>query len=262
MAYELGDAVALSWTATASGGTIALSITLPDGTTASPSITTTGATNTATYTTAQAGRHVVAWTATGAVKDAYRDVFDVTDASDAGLVSLDDLKRHLNITTTTYDDELKAFGMVAADLVEGHCNRYWRRRTVVDTFDAGGEAVNLTKTPIISITSVVAREVAVSTQNYRVNLLTGRLRYRWGFFPGDYEDLVVTYVAGAAVVPPVVQQAALETTRHLWQTQRGAMGARSALSGDDFADRGMGMSFSLPRRVTELLTSVRVQGMA
>jgi hypothetical protein len=260
MAYDLGDAVTLSFTASGSGGTISLVVTLPDGTTVSPSVTTTGATNVATYTTTQAGRHVVAWAATGAVKDAYRDVFDVTDASDAGLVSLDDLKRHLNITTTTYDDELRAFGMVAADLVEGHCNRYWRRRTVVDTFDAGGEAVSLTHTPIISITSVVAREVTVPTQNYRVNLLTGRLRYRWGFFPGDYEDLVVTYVAGASVVPPVVQQAALETTRHLWQTQRGAMGARSALAGDDYSTAGM--SFSLPRRVTELLASVRVQGLA
>jgi hypothetical protein len=260
MAYDLGDAVALSWVASGTGGTIALSVTLPDGTTASPSVTTTGATNTATYTTSQAGRHVVAWAATGAVTDAYRDVFDVTDSSDAGLVSLADLKRHLNITTTTYDDELRAFGMVAADLVEGHCNRYWRRRTVVDTFDAGGEAVNLTHTPVLSVTSVVAREVAVSTQNYRVNLLTGRLRYRWGFFPGDYEDLVVTYVAGATTVPPVVQQAALETTRHLWQTQRGAMGARNALAGDEFG--AAGMSYSLPRRVSELLASVRVQGMA
>jgi hypothetical protein len=260
MAYDLGDVVTLSFTASGSGGTIALVVTLPDGTTTSPAITTTGATNTATYTTAQAGRHVVAWAATGAVKDAYRDVFDVTDSSDAGLVSLDDLKRHLNITTTTYDDELRAFGMVAADLVEGHCNRYWRRRTVVDTFDAGGEAVNLTHTPVISITSVVSRGVAVSSNNYSINLLTGRLRYRYGFFPGDYEDLVVTYVAGAAAVPPVVQQAALETTRHLWQTQRGAMGARNTMNGDEYGSAGM--SYSLPRRVTELLASVRTQGLA
>jgi len=262
MAYDLGDAVTLVWTASGSGGTIALVVTLPDGTTTSPAITTTGASNSATYTTTQAGRHVVAWAATGSVKDAYRDEFDVADVTEAGLVSLADIKRHLNITTTTYDDELRSFGEVAADLVEGHCNRYWRRRTVVDTFDAGGEAVNLTKTPIISITSVVAREVAVPTQNYRVNLLTGRLRYRWGFFPGDYEDLVVTYVAGAVSTPPVVRQATLETVRHLWMTQRGSMGSRNALAGDDFSDRGMGMSFSLPRRVTELLASVRVQGMA
>jgi hypothetical protein len=238
MAYDLGDVVTLSFTASGSGGTIALVVTLPDGTTTSPAITTTGATNTATYTTAQAGRHVVAWAATGAVKDAYRDVFDVTDSSDAGLVSLDDLKRHLNITTTTYDDELRAFGMVAADLVEGHCNRYWRRRTVVDTFDAGGEAVNLTHTPVISITSVVSRGVAVSSNNYSINLLTGRLR----------------------AVPPVVQQAALETTRHLWQTQRGAMGARNTMNGDEYGSAGM--SYSLPRRVTELLASVRTQGLA
>lgn len=259
MAYDLGDAVALSWTASGAGGTIALSITLPDGTTASPAVTTTGAINVATYTTTQAGRHVVAWTATGAIADAYRDVFDVTDATDAGLVSLDDLKRHLNITTSTYDDELRAFGQVAADMVEGHCNRYWRRRTIVDTFDAGGEAVNLTHTPLISVSSVVSRGVTVSTNNWRVNLLTGRLRYRWGFFPGDYEDLVVTYVCGSLTIPPVVRQSALETTRHLWMTQRGAMGGRNPLSGDDFA---AGSTFSLPRRVTELLASVRAGGLA
>jgi len=260
MAYDLGDAVTLVWTASGSGGTIALSLTLPDGTTTSPAITTTGASNSATYTTAQAGRHVVSWTATGSVKDAYRDVFDVTDANDAGLVSLADIKAHLNITVSTYDDELRAFGEVAADLVEGHCNRYWRRRTIVDTFDAGGEAVNLSHTPLISITSVVSRGVAVSSNNYRVSLLSGRLRYRWGFFPGDYEDLVVTYVAGSTTIPPVVRQAALETVRHLWMTQRGTMGARSALTGDDYGSTGM--SFSMPRRVTELLASVRVQGLA
>lgn len=259
MPYDLGDAVALSWTASASGGTVTLTLTLPDGTTATPSVTASGAINTATYTTAQAGRHVVAWTATGAVQDAYRDVFDVVDAQAAGLVSLDEIKRHLNITTTTYDDELRAFGQVAADIIEGHCNRYWRRATIVDTFDAGGEQVALTHTPVLSITSVVSRGVTLSTNNYRANLLTGRVRYRWGFFPGDYEDLVITYVCGSLTVPPVVRQAALETVRHLWMTQRGAMGGRNPLSGDDFQ---AGSTFSLPRRVTELLAGVRAGGIA
>lgn len=259
MAYDVGDAVALSWTASASGGTRSVTVTLPDGTTTSPTVTTTAATSTATFTATLPGRHVVQWTATGALVEAWADVVDVVDGNDAGLVSVADLRRHLNITGSTYDDELRAFGMVAADLIEAHTGRTYRRMTIVDTFDAGTEGVILTRIPVLSLTSVVCRGVTVSANNYRLDYLTGRLRYKYGLFPGDFTDLVVTYTAGATEVPQIVQQAAKETVRHLWSTQRGSMGGRNPLSGDEYMT---GMSFSLPRRVTELLNGVRVAGMA
>ncbi len=62
----------------------------------------------------------------------------------------------------------------------------------------------------------------------------------------------VVYEAGRAVIPERFLQACKEQIRHLWDTQRGAA-APSVLSGEEVFTTSAGMTFSVPRRVIELL---------
>ena len=85
--YDLGDVAALSVAITdttgaaANAGAVALTITLPDGTTTAPIVTNpaTGS-YTAAYTPTQSGRFGVRWVATGVNACAFTDTFTVAEA--------------------------------------------------------------------------------------------------------------------------------------------------------------------------------------
>ena len=122
--FDLGDVVPLAVNVKDTAGALAnatavvLTITLPDGTTATPSVTnsSTGVYS-ATYTPAVAGRFGVRWVATGTNASTYVDAFTV--AAGAGLISLDEVKAFLNITSTTNDEELREFVAAATVAAEG-----------------------------------------------------------------------------------------------------------------------------------------------
>lgn len=272
MAYDLGDVVTVSVNvkdstgAAANAGSMALTITLPDGSTQSPSITNapTG-TYTATYSTSQVGRHLVRWVATGTNAGAYTDVFDVLDPALMPIVSLADVKAHLNITTTTDDEEIRRTLAVATEMAERHCNRPLRRKTVVETYTTDDtEAIVLRSVPVVSVTTVVENGVTLSASDYVLDPVAGLL-YR-GTTLAEYEwvetrqGVTVTYVAGYLDPPQVAQQAVLELTRHLWQTQRGNVALPTLGGVDDYPQTGA--AWSLPNRVRELLAPLTMPGFA
>ena len=79
---DLGDTLTLTWT-TAQGapatGPVVLTLTMPDGTTATPAVTgPVSGTWSASYVTVQAGHHRAAWSGGG---QGYTDAFDVDAAS-------------------------------------------------------------------------------------------------------------------------------------------------------------------------------------
>ena len=174
----------------------------------------------------------------------------------ADIVTLAEARQHLNITSSTQDVELQAFIDRASDMVEHASGNYYRTSTQVETFDGGTSAVVLSRLPVASLTSIVADGVALSSSSYSLNMSTGLLRYKYGTFPGDYDDLVVTYVTGSTV-DALAKQATLEVLRHLWQTQRGAMGSRAQMAGDGYDPSA---SYSLPRRAQELLSLIAKPG--
>ena len=106
--YTLGDVVTLSCTvrdaagALADAGAITCTITLPDGTTTSPSPAhpSTG-TYTATYTPAAAGRFAVKWLATGTNAGAFADDFTVIGS--VPLLTRSHLETHLQRTIAAAD---------------------------------------------------------------------------------------------------------------------------------------------------------------
>lgn len=272
MAYDLGDVATLAITVKNSSGVaenagaVVATITKPDGTSSTPSVTNSGAgAYSITYTTADVGRHGVRWVATGANAGAYTDVFDVLDPAELPVVSLADLKAHLNITTTTDDEELRFTLAVATEAAERYCNRPLRRKTVVETHDGFEDVLSLWQAPAISVTTVVENGVTLTATDYVLNASAGLL-YRGTSLSdmdwyGGTQGVVVTYVAGYTSPPLVAQQAVKELARHLWDSQRGAVGLPSVGGSEDPIGWGM-TSFSIPYRVRELLDPLRFPAIA
>src|ERR1044072_2726207 len=114
VSVDLGDTVRLEAGGHGADGILAgasaavLTITLPDGTTATPTVANPpGQTGkyTADYVTQQAGRHTARWVFTSPAA-AYTDVFDVREAAPPMLFSLAAAKKKLDIpSTSTGDDE-------------------------------------------------------------------------------------------------------------------------------------------------------------
>lgn len=276
--YDMGDTVALGVSIYNAAGVlenataVTVTITLPDGTTATPSVANTVAgLYDINYTPTQVGRYVVRWVATGANASAYSDEFTVRDINDMGIVSLDEVKQHLNITTSDQDEELRRFMDAATDLAENYVGQVLGRRTFSsELYDGNTEALRLRNPKAISIVSVYENGMLLNSGQYALDP-TGQRLYRvgsgtlyatnsYGFWTGGMNNISVTYVAGWVNPPAAAKQGVLEIIRHLWQTQRGAMNVMTRnQSGDDFYTAS---TYSLPRRAMELLDPLSLPGMA
>ena len=176
------------------------------------------------------------------------------------LVTVQEAKRHLRINTFDSDDQLSAMVEVATDACQQYTGRTWAPTTVTETHDGGKTALALRATPVQSITSVTVNGVAIANSECYYDATTGLL-YRglppWPTYwtPG-IGNVVVTFLAGAATVPPSIRHGVLEMTRHLWETQSGAYGPRSG-PGDEWDPTA---GFSIPRRVAELWRPYRAVG--
>lgn len=164
-------------------------------------------------------------------------------------------KVHLNIptATTSFDTEVTTFVDVASALVEGYADRVFSLNTSSQLFNGGTDTFILRQSPVTAVTAVVTDGTTLDSSAYDVDIANGIVRTVTAQ-PTGTANVSVSYTAGSATIPALAQHATLETVRHLWQTQRGSMGARNPLNGDDYAP---GMGFSLPRRVMELLDPLR-----
>lgn len=234
-------------------GTVALTITLPDGTTTSPAPTNT---STGKYkydlVTTQAGRHLFRWQTTNPAT-AFTDTADVRPAEPGYIVSLAETKAHLNIpsTVTTHDEELRRHIGSATGVVEGHIGPVVRRTVSAERHPGGCYAVVLHHTEVISVTSVTpvaTGGTAVTVADLDVDP-AGIIRYKDGYTAFPYGMYLWTYVVGRVTIPDEVVLAALIIVKHLWETQRG--GTITVAPGEEVLDPRFG--FAVPRRAIELL---------
>lgn len=172
------------------------------------------------------------------------------------LVTVTEAKTHLNIAVTSFDAELGNFVDVASYLVEGYADRVFELTTASQLFDGGADTFVLRTSPLTAVTGVTVDGVALDSDNYAADIQNGIVRTATEAAEGT-ANVSIAYTAGSATIPAIVKHATLETVRHLWETQRGAGRGRPPLNGDDYT---AGMSFSLPRRVMELLDPVRNVG--
>jgi hypothetical protein len=266
MPYDLGATARLTAQCWDPGGTVAdadtvvLTITLPDGTTATPEVTnppaTTG-TYTVDYLTEQAGRHVVRWVFTGP-GHAYTDVLDVSLPALPAILSLADAKAHINETGTADDSEIRYWLNATTFAVEYFVGPV-TVRTVTEDHDVGvTDRLSLRRTPAVSLTSVVS--VLDGGTTYDVDQLdldgaTGIVRrLDGGWFTGP---LRTTYSAGRRIVAENITGAARLIFQHLWRTQRA--GARGGLPGSsvDYSvtEPIPGLGYAIPNRAMEMFGS-------
>lgn len=243
---------------------VSLTITLPDGTTATPSPGTGSASGsdwliTYDYATTQAGLHKAAW-ATTSPQTAGTDSFNVR--AFASILSLSEAKTHLSAgpatTWTGDDDELRNFLAAVTEVIEskvGPCVR----RTVTQRVADGGPVLVLPQFPVISVTSVTS--VWTGGPSWTGSSLVldseaGTVTTQLGAVPFYYGPWDVVTVVGRAIVPEKYIHASKELLRHLWETQRGQLeaGPLSAVAGETFTSTA-GLTFTVPYRVLEMLAA-------
>lgn len=158
------------------------------------------------------------------------------------LTQLDRVKRELGLTADTDDLILEEMIDRASSAISKETRRVFGRETVTETLDGTGtRLLGLTRTPIVSITSITEDGETVAGSEYSVEDADAGAVYRangwgrsgglrmWGteafssgyILPG-YQDLrySVTYVAGyvlpteaSPTLPGAVEQACIETVK-------------------------------------------------
>ncbi|MFI1767519.1 hypothetical protein ACH41H_36480 [Streptomyces sp. NPDC020800] len=237
--------------------TATLTITLSDGSTATPVVPAPAVTGQLRidYVTAQPGRHVWRLVTTGPVT-AYADVFDVQAAAPDSIVSLAEARAQLNMdpTETADDDELRGFVAATTRAVERELGRAVVRRTYTDRFTISGltQQVLLRTAPVLSLTSATSADGATTwnTNHIQADTDTGYVTVVSGPPFSGVVDFV--YQAGFAVIPDDYRLAGKIILQHLWETQRGVM--RVQLGGDN-ETYTPGRGYAIPRRAQELLDS-------
>lgn len=276
--FDIGDPVPLGVEIRDALGVLAdpdaltVTVTMPDGTAASGTWTagatsgTIGITRTsvgmfaAVYAPTVEGLHPVRWASTGANAAAFTDSFTVASASGVAPVSVAEVRAALGLTSTS-DDEIRDLAATATQLVEDHTGRTWRRVVVTETHDGGREAVVLRRTPVQSVTAVTEAGTALTSGDWLLDTDAGILhRGTWG--GGTWSryprSVVVTYVAGPAVVPSTIRQAVIDLCRHIWHRHLTSSSSGRYGATDEIPDTG----WLLPMHVRQSLDGYRAPGIA
>lgn len=172
------------------------------------------------------------------------------------LITLDEAKAQLNITTDVHDVELQFFVDAAIRVVERLAGAVVPRTVTEVARQRGGQAsLMLMARPVLSVTSLTAlRDGSVYDVSalYVDNPLAGIVRRRDdGAITGG--PWTAVYRAGRDEVPEQIGLAARMLVEHLWETQRGAAQVNPpALSVDDSMSVP-GVWFAIPNKIRELL---------
>lgn len=263
---DLGAAVQVTWSTVPAGATATISLIRPDGTTFSAPTVTQGPPATASFTPDMAGRWLVRWVSTGAVA-AYTDIVDVWPADPRFIISVDDASNALGWTTAGVTpanrEDLRLYIAAATPVIEDIVGTMVPK-TIVQVANGNSWAVALWENPIsvTSVTEAGGSPVTDYVVDYQAGIIyAGRVYAPRRFFPGP-QSVVITYMAGAQVIPPNVRLATRELVRHWWQI--GKQGLRS-MNGQMpiTADAWTPSGFAVPRRVIELCAaSERTGGFA
>jgi hypothetical protein len=261
MSFDLGAVVPLGTTvrdaagALANAGAMTLTITLPDQTTVTVSPVTPASTGTYAYDyqTAQAGRHVVRWVASGVNAGAYTDSFDVREAAPPGILSLSDAKAHLNIASTAHDDEVRGWIEAVTAAVEVFTGPVVVRTVVEDHDACGALTLSLRQPPVLSLTTV--SPVLTGGTAYTVGGLDASSSGIVRSLDGSrlYGPLRVTYTAGRRIVPAAITAAAKIILQHLWRTQQGPGRPQRGLDDFDVTEPIPGLGYAIPNRAVQML---------
>jgi hypothetical protein len=231
--------------------TVTLTITLPDGTGATPAVTNPPAVTGKyryLYTTTQAGRHAARAAMTGPAV-VYDAVFDVDPAPPPAIVSLATAKQKLGITGSAEDGKLTAWLAAVTGVIETVKGEVITRRAITEYTYGHGSTFRLWNTPVISITSITSQDGTATWDPANMSIQpSGLVRVKQG--PPVRGPLTVAEVAGYAIIPADYQEASLVILQNLWETDRGVMPVALGGEGEAPPPQFFGL---IPRRAAELL---------
>nr|WP_202534091.1 hypothetical protein [Streptomyces sp. SID3212] len=241
--------------APATAATVTLTLGLPDGTTTTvPAIETVTGSYQADYVTVQPGRHTLRWVFTGPAH-AYTDVLDVQPATTHAMFSLADGRKHLRLTSTNEDEELREWIDTTTRGVEWFVGPV-AIRTVTELHNVRrADVLALRQVPAVEVSAIEA--VLSGDSPYEVadtdlDPATGILRrLDGGLFHGP---LRVVYTAGRRIVQDNITSAGKLILQHLWRTRQGPGRPQMGTSDYDVTEPVPGLGYAIPNRAMQLLS--------
>lgn len=255
-AVDLGDATTVIWNAPVTGTTV-LTVTLPDGTTATPSVVDTAApVYSAVVATPQAGRYLLTWEQ-AATDQLYTDVLNVWPGDPRFIVSVEDMISAIRQTTTVSDSDRSDMRLIVAaatEVIEDIVGAVLVR-TVTQKANGGSGAVVLHEIPT-AVTGVVSAVTLTEGTGFVVDYSAGIVYSGTAsspsWFTSGRQNITLTYTVGAATVKPNIRLATIELCRHMWQIGRQTI-QRARIPGETVTELVSTPSgFLVPKRVMEL----------
>lgn len=167
------------------------------------------------------------------------------------VLTLAEVKGHLNLTVATHDGELAAFIDAAEAAIAQRVGPLSPESRTLRVRPASH--VLRIPTPAVSVTSVTdADGVALTVGDLFLDGASGLITYDDGTsFPSRYYTVV--YLAGRDPVPADLKLAIKELVRHFWDTQRGPTRRPGSTASETASNTIPGAAYLLPFRVSELL---------
>ncbi|MEA5453299.1 hypothetical protein SPF06_01055 [Sinomonas sp. JGH33] len=272
MATDLGDVIRLTWSdympdgiTLANATSVTLTITLPDGSAVSPTVTNPPAQTGVylyDYQTTQSGRHTARWVATGGNPGAQSQSFNVLPADPGYIVPVQDILDQLSIVNPTNSEleELRKYLGTASAIVESLTGRTLVSRSFTEELRATDidHAVILSHIPVVAITSVTKVDDPANTTWTGSQLHVEPDGRTWALTGNAALTgrVTVVYTAGQPIIPDTCILATAIIVQHLWRTHRGSSGGfmpgMGGTSGDDTVNVP-GYSYAVPRKAVEIL---------
>lgn len=269
MPYDLGATVRLTAecqdpaSAPTTADTATVTVTQPDGTTATPAATEptpgTGIYQ-ADYVTTAAGRHTVRWLFTGPA-DAWTDTFDVRPIAPPTILSLADAKKHLKRPPgrSDRDDEIQGWTESITRGIEGLCGPVVVR-TVEERHDVSrATTIVLQHVPaleLVGVSPILSTGTAYAVEDLDLDPETGVVqRLDGGTLIGP---LRAVYKAGRPVVTANITSAARIILQHLWRTTQGPGRPQPGTGDFDVTEPIAGFGYAIPNRALQLLEPDRL----
>lgn len=275
MSVLTGDVYVASYSAPGgsplAGATVAVTVTRPDGSTATPAATVSGSTATAAIPAPQVGDYLLVWSVSGTVTDIEVDQFTAI-APRLQLLNLADLRDELNLTTADagLDVKLRRWLAAAAHVVENICGPVLQA-TRTDVFDGETTSVTLPFRWVRAITSITETR---GTTNYPLTeqplgASVDAFGYTWDrtinkivrrgygggvvLFPPGEQVVTVSYLLGMVAIPLDIQKATAKLIGH-WYQQDEAPGQMTVGYPGEGGEVSKVGGYLVPNAVMELLT--------
>lgn len=201
------------------------------------------------------GHYRYKWVTTGPGAGVSTGEVDITDPFGPEIVTLAEVKAHLNIRSDNgaHDAELTDFIAAVPAVIERWVGPLG---PVEHTEILYGSPMIVAHPPILELVSVTPYGgTAFDLADLVVDKPAGLIRQATGT---TCWRVTVVYTSGYAAVPPALNLAARVIIEHWWKSQRAA-GTGNIRGGDEYADTASvpGMGFAIPRYAVELLEPFR-----